>query len=127
MNQELKTALEHEKIAQNYSKNVKQKIVDNVASVGPEDGVTIPKDTSLQIAIVKFSALKEGLNLAPSTYIPKAQAEAVKRRLDSCNSVQHVLDAVTEMVSTSKIRFSNGNYVTLNGNTTKVLSAYLGS
>ena len=125
MNQELKDILEQEERTQRYLDDIKCRIVASVSNAVPITGVKRINNADVSCVTVQFSALVKG-NLSPPTYIPESQGEAVKRRIASCATVRSLLDVLRQITNAGYIRFSNGEQVTLNENTIKVLSDCIG-
>lgn len=124
MNQELEVAMRHEEKAQEYLRKLKENITTSIIEAGPIAGVRMVKDAGPSVAIVSSNALLNW-NLSPDTYIPKAQSDAVARRISTCATVRALLEALQKSAKAGYIRFSNGEQVTLNTNTLKVLASYL--
>lgn len=74
------------------------------------------------IALVPYSKIMSspGHILAPDYYIPSAQVEAVRIRINNCLHADQLCKAVKEMIDTKKVRVSGG-YVYLNETTLRVL------
>lgn len=77
--------------------------------------------TSPMIASVRFSALQREKSWCPETFIPTAQANAVKRKLNSCHSLQTMLSTIEEMVTTKCVKLSGGEKIPLNSKTIEIL------
>ena len=102
---------------------LKKRITSAVSKEKPLNGVKILSDAPC-CATVRLSALNK-MDFAPSTYLPSEQAAAVKRRLLPKQTVQSILDELTEMVKTRTVRFSDGERVTINQNTVDALVPYV--
>lgn len=74
------------------------------------------------IALVPYSKIMSspGHILAPDYYIPAAQVDAVRTRINNCVHADQLCRAVKEMIETKKVRISGG-YVYLNETTLRVL------
>ena len=125
MNHRLKKALVMEQKAQQFLLELKEEIACDVNAAGPMPGVEI-LDSPVNCAVVKLSALYKH-SLAPSTYIPSVQADAVKRRLAPKQTVQGVMDSLDEMVETRFIRFSDRDHILLNSKTIAALAPWKNS
>jgi hypothetical protein len=85
-------------------------------------GVTPLEGTSVRGCTVSAQALfaNPQLILAPSYYIPAVQAEAVKKRLESCKTVSQLCSVTKEMLETKRIRNKEYDLV-LNPETLRVI------
>lgn len=74
------------------------------------------------IALVPYSVImaSPGHILAPDYYIPSAQVEAVRYRINNCVHADQLCKAVKEMLETKRIRMQGGS-VLLNETTLRVL------
>lgn len=122
MHSAIKQALEMEKTLQQVLHQLKEQATNAVSKEKLLKGVKILSDAPC-CATVRLSALDK-MDLAPSTYLPSAQADAVKRRLEPKQTVQSILDELHDMVKTRAVRFSDGERVTINQNTIDVLAPY---
>ena len=77
-------------------------------------------------AVVNLSALHQYI-LAPSVYIPSAQADAVRRKLAPKQTVQGLLEALEDMTEKQATCFPNNGTVPLNDKTVGALRQYLHS
>lgn len=106
--------------------DIKKEIVEAVQTAPALPGVTqISKHPA--IAIVNFSALKNGWNMAPETYLQSEQAKAIDAKVRGCQSLTAFAAAVREMVETKRVKMpGSSNYgITLNDNTVAVLREVL--
>lgn len=74
------------------------------------------------IALVSYSKIMSspGHILSPDYYIPSAQVEAVRHRINNCIHVNQLCKAVKEMIETKKVKV-RGGYTYLNETTLRVL------
>lgn len=81
--------------------------------------------SELNIAIVRFSAIKasNGFNLSPGYYLPKSQAEQVRRKLKPAVSMTDLLERIEEMCQKKCVVIGREIYQ-LNPNTLSVLAEY---
>ena len=125
MNREIREALVLEQQAQQFLSLLKNKIGIAVEAVNPMPKVQVI-GTHPNCAIVSLSSLHRH-SLAPSTYIPSAQADAVRRKLAPKQTVQGVLESLEDMVEKQAACFPNNGTVLLNVKTVGVLRQYFHS
>lgn len=125
MNKDIKNALEAERKMCECLDALKQSVISAVENASPLPGVTIPVDTGIKCAVVKFSALTKDMNLAPETYIPACQRDAVAQRISSCNTVSSLISAIIEMRTARCIRRPNNERITLNQSTLDALEPFV--
>ncbi|MBQ7025055.1 MAG: hypothetical protein IJN31_00485 [Peptococcaceae bacterium] len=111
-----------EKALQRLMHQLKKQVSNAVSKEKLLKGVKILSGTPC-CATVRLSALDK-MNLGPSTYLPSAQADAVKRRLEHKQTVQSIVDELHNMIETRAVRFSDGERVAFNQNTIDILVPY---
>ena len=125
LNQAIKKALKQEESLRVTIAKMKETIFNDVSASKPLDGVDIKK-CSVSCAVVSFSTLSHhGLIMSPYYYLPSAQAEFVRRRLQSATTVTDIINRIREMTDERKVRFSSSETHPLNPNTIEVLSHYI--
>lgn len=102
-------------------------LVKAVDAAPPMPGVQ-QISSSPAIAIVRFSSLESGRNLAPSTYIQTAQIDAIKYIIDKQTSVRGIQSAIASMCRTGSVDITKEcrERVTLNEHTLSVLRLFVG-
>ena len=103
---------------------LKALIIEEIEAAGPMDGVTITSDR-LAAGTVSFSALRSNLNISPSTYLPKAQAEVVRKKLEPKKRVTDVIHTLEQMLEDEYVKLSDGERVTLNEKTLEAIRKIL--
>ena len=125
MNRQIKEALVLEQQAQQFLSDLKNEIEAAVEAAEPMPGTQITGQYPI-CAVVSLSALHR-YSLAPSTYIPSAQADAVRRKLAPKQTVQGLLESLEDMTEKQAACFPNNGTVLLNVKTAGVLRRYLHS
>lgn len=123
MKNELTVAMQAEADARKLQEKLITSISDAVSKAimpGVKVGGSI-----LSYGTVPFSTVSAVGSLSARTYLPGAQADAVRKKLGGCTSITKTLECIEQMVSSHKVAFSNGNTVMLNPATLKVLEDFL--
>ena len=123
MDSQMKEALALERQAQRVLLALKDEIGAAVDAAGPMPGVQLIK-AHPNCAAVSLSALHRH-SLAPSTYLPSAQADAVQRKLAPKQTVQGLLESLEDMAGKQVACFPDNGNILLNDRTVGVLRQYL--
>lgn len=119
----LKIIAEEEKIRQEIN-TLKEEICLEIEARTME-GVTFVK-SELNIAIIRFRTIQESnrMNLSPDYYLPKSQAELVRRKLKSATYMKDFVAYITEMYQKKCVTIGHESY-SLNPVTLSVLEEYM--
>lgn len=121
----LKEAFELEKKANRALKKFKEELYQRIGEADPLEGVHIPANAgSLRIAYVNLSTVLREKSLSPEAYIPAAQADIVRKALNSCSTIAELVLKISHIIQTGSVvlNSSGGKYTyRLNAHTLEVL------
>lgn len=121
MKEELLQAIYQEQNLKETMNRLKKSIWRDILSAAPVSGVTVWDKPNVCCVIVNFQSLVDSKNMAPNTYIQKAQANAVLRKLNGASNVTELVKRIQEMISTGIVRFNSTDTCRLNKTTLAVL------
>ena len=127
----LKEAFELEKQANRALRKFKEELCKRIANADALEGVHIPANAgTLRIAYVDLGTVLREKSMSPETYIPAAQADIVRKALDSCSTIAELVLRVSRIIQTgSVVLSSNGGKYTyrLNAHTLETLKKSVGN
>lgn len=124
MNQVMYQAIRQEAILQQTLEETKAHIYQSILDTGPEPGILLINDGSPICVVAKLSAVRN-TGLATENHIPRAQANAVRRKLAGAKTVTELVARLGEMVDTGIARFNGTDICKLNNRTISVLRQYI--
>lgn len=127
----LNEAFELEKKANRALKKFKEELCKSIGGADTLEGVHIPANAgTLRIAYVNLSTVLREKSLNPETYIPAAQADIVRKALNSCSTIAELVLKVSRIIQTGSVvlNSSGGKYTyRLNAHTLETLKKSVGN
>lgn len=124
MNSKIMQAIKKEQEIENLVNAAKEELCEKVAKASHMKGVTPLGSSPKCVAVSIGTLMQNNHNWSPSTYIPDAQANAVRDFVSSAKTAGSFQKKVEEMLETGKIKVK-GETVVLNNNTMQILKDYI--
>lgn len=124
MNRIMYQALQQEAVLQQTLEETKDAICQDILDDTSTEGFMLLRSDGPVCVVARFSTVRE-TGLSAELHIPKAQANAVRRKLAGAKTVTDLVSRLDEMVHTGIARFNGTDTCKLNNKTIEVLRRYL--